>query len=93
MRFLFVIIEAKGLTTDGNLIGAQNQAAGAGACAIGLLTSLAAQDPDANAPRIIFSCTTEGAIHELWVHYQTEDEDRNSLQHMTCLGAWRTTHD
>ncbi|KAF2624875.1 hypothetical protein BU25DRAFT_347015 [Macroventuria anomochaeta] len=93
MRFPFFIIEAKGLSTDGNLIGAQNQAAGGGTCAIRLLASLAAQDPENDAPRIVFSCTTEGAIHELWIHYQTTDEENIPLHHMACLGAWRTTLD
>lgn len=93
MRFPFVIVEAKGLTTDGNRIGAQNQAAGAEACAVRLLASLAARDPESGAPRIVFSCTTEGAIHELWIHYQTIDEDDLPLQHMACSGAWKTTLD
>lgn len=92
MRCPFLIIEAKGLVTHGNLIGAQNQAAGGGACAIRLLASLAAQDPKVDAPRIVFSCTTEGAIHELWIHFQMADEN-HSKQHMACLGAWRTTLD
>jgi hypothetical protein len=91
MRFPFLIIEAKGLATNGNLIGAQNQAAGGGACAIRLLESLAAQDSRADAPRIVFSITTEGAMHELWVHYWMVDEDNIKKYHMTCLGAWRTT--
>jgi hypothetical protein len=94
MRFPFLIIEAKGLATNGNLIGAQNQAAGGGTCAIRLLESLAVQDPAgvSGAPRIVFSLTTEGAIHELWVHYRgVGDDDETSKMHMTCLGAWRTT--
>lgn len=93
MRFAFLIIEAKGLATNGNLIGAQNQAAGGGSCAIRLLASLAAQDPEADAPRIVFSCTTEGAIHEIWIHFQAVDEDKNMKQQMVCIGAWRTTLD
>ncbi|KAF2024855.1 hypothetical protein EK21DRAFT_93737 [Setomelanomma holmii] len=91
MRFPFLIIEAKGLATDGNLIGAQNQAAGGGTCAIRLLASLAEQDSEAAVPRIVFSCTTEGAIHELWIHFTMLDEENNPKQHMVCLGAWRMT--
>ncbi|KAH8726947.1 hypothetical protein GQ44DRAFT_758483 [Phaeosphaeriaceae sp. PMI808] len=91
MRFPFLIIETKGLATSGNILGAQNQAAGAGTCAIRLLRSLADQDPGTGAPRIVFSCTTEGAIHELWIHYQAVDEGGVVKQHMTCLGIWRTT--
>ena len=93
MRFPFFVIEAKGLTTNGNLIGAQNQAAGGGACAMRLMASLTAQDPENTARRIVFSCTTEGAIHELWVHFQTTDEGDIPKQHMSCLGVWRTTLD
>ena len=93
MRFPFLIVEAKGLTTNGNLIGAQNQAAGGGTCAIRVLESLAAQDPGANAPRIVFSVTTEGAMHEIWVHYRIADQDNVQKYYMTCLGAWRTTLD
>jgi hypothetical protein len=93
VRFPFLIIEAKALATNGNLIGAQNEAAGGGTCAIRLLESLAAQDPagGSGAPRIVFSFTTEGAIHELWVHYRGVDDDDTPKLHMTCLGAWRTT--
>ncbi|KAF1943260.1 hypothetical protein EJ02DRAFT_433376 [Clathrospora elynae] len=94
MRFPFFIIEAKGLATNGNLIGAQNQAAGGGTCALLLLESLAAQDPAgrSGAPRIVFSFTTESAIHELWVHYRgVDNNDDTPKLHMTCLGAWRTT--
>ncbi|KAF2016865.1 hypothetical protein BU24DRAFT_419917 [Aaosphaeria arxii CBS 175.79] len=93
MRFPFFFIEAKGLATNGNLIGAQNQAAGGGACAIRLLDSLAKQDPGTGTPRIIFSSTTEGAVHELWVHYWLADDNGVVKYHMTCLGAWRTTLD
>ena len=72
-RFPFLIIEVKGLSTSGNLIEAQNQAAGGGASASRLLESLIAQDAiadtESGAPRIVFSVTTEGAMHGLWVHY------------------------
>ncbi|PLB50076.1 hypothetical protein P170DRAFT_380442, partial [Aspergillus steynii IBT 23096] len=37
---------------------------------------------------LAFSITTEGPIHELWVHFQrSRDEDFC----MACLGTWRTT--
>jgi len=91
MRFPFLLIENKGLATSGNLIGAQNQAAGGGTCAIRLLRSLGEQDPGNGAPRIVFSVTTEGPIKELWVHYWVVDENNILKYHMTCLGAWRTT--
>jgi hypothetical protein len=47
----------------------QNQAVGAGTCAIRLLRSLGEQDPGNGAPRVVFSVTTEGPMKELWVHY------------------------
>ncbi|KAF1999696.1 hypothetical protein P154DRAFT_523032 [Amniculicola lignicola CBS 123094] len=91
MRFPFLVIETKGLATDSNMIGAQNQAAGGGTCALRALESFEAQMLGvATVPRIVFSVTTEGALHELWVHYRIiEGEDVH--YHMTCLGAWRTT--
>lgn len=92
LLFVFLIFETKGLTTSGNLIGAQNQAAGAGTCAIRVLESLAAQAPEVNVPRIVFTVTTEGAIKELWVNYSLWKEDKQEWHYyMTCLGAWRTT--
>lgn len=42
-------------------------------------------------PRIVCSCSTEGAIHELWVHYPTTDADDIHLHHMPYSGARRTT--
>lgn len=77
------IFEAKGLATNGNLIGAQNQAAGGGACAIRLLESLAAQHTGSDVPAIVLRVTTEGAIHELWVHYRSADEENTRKHHMT----------
>jgi hypothetical protein len=93
MRFIILLVEAKGLATNGNLIGAQNQAAGAGTCAVRLLESLTAQDPATGAPRIVFSFTTEGAIHELWIHYRMDDEENLAKYYMTCLGVWKITLD
>lgn len=96
LRFPFLVVEAKGLNTGSNLLHAQNQAAVAAASALNILSELdeLASDPgvdfDANAeismPNIIFSLTTEGPTHELWVHYRTEDN-----YHMSCLQSWRTT--
>ncbi|KAH7111791.1 hypothetical protein B0J11DRAFT_585728 [Dendryphion nanum] len=48
MRFPFLIIEAKGIATNGNLFGAQNQAAGGGACAIRPLQDVAAPRSEQN---------------------------------------------
>ncbi|KAF2023972.1 hypothetical protein EK21DRAFT_16057, partial [Setomelanomma holmii] len=92
LRFPFLIVEAKGLNTGGNLIHAQNQAAVAAASALNILSNLDALilDPNINAelsnPSIMFSLATEGPTHELWVHYRFENE-----YHMFCLESWRTT--
>jgi hypothetical protein len=49
-------------------------------------TTGADQDGRRSACNIAFSVTTEGPLHEVWVHYQLED-----TYHMTCHRAWRTT--
>lgn len=36
---------------------------------------------------LVFSITTEGPVHELWLHFQKPNKD---LQ-MVCIGIWRTT--
>jgi frataxin-like iron-binding protein CyaY len=38
------------------------------------------------ASMIVFSVTTEGPLHEIWVHFRVGD-----AYHMTCHRAWRTT--
>jgi hypothetical protein len=95
LRFPFLIVEAKGLNTGGNLIHAQNQAAVAAASALNMLNDLHARaalapnldvDPESSNLAIVFSVTTEGPTHELWVHYQAANE-----YHMSCLQSWRTT--
>jgi hypothetical protein len=37
-------------------------------------------------PAVLFSVTTEGPLHEIWVHYRLGE-----AYHMTCHRAWRTT--
>jgi hypothetical protein len=44
------------------------------------------EDEDNTVPAIVFSVTTEGPLHEIWVHYQLGD-----TYQMTCHRAWRTT--
>ncbi|PYH99754.1 hypothetical protein BO71DRAFT_313111 [Aspergillus ellipticus CBS 707.79] len=102
LRFPFLIIEAKSAATGGNLYQAQNQAAVGGSTAIRILKSLSAigsseQEAEDNGmsaelphfePHMVFSVTTEGPIHELWLHFQMPQEDDFS---MVCIGAWRTT--
>ena len=52
-----------------------------------------AQDPETDAPRIVFSFMTEGAIHQLWIQYQEEDGENFAKYYMTCLGNWKITLD
>ncbi|KAH8725165.1 hypothetical protein GQ44DRAFT_616534 [Phaeosphaeriaceae sp. PMI808] len=94
LHFPFLIVEAKGLTTSGSMIGAENQAAVAGACAINILHALAglASDPSLDntaalePPCVIFSIATEGPNHELCFHFRTKGE-----YHMTVHRIWRPT--
>jgi hypothetical protein len=93
LRFPFLIVEAKGSNTGGNLVHAQNQAAVGGASALNILEDLHARISPAEGadvaetfPAIIFSIVTEGPTYELWVHYKTGKE-----YHMHCLESWRTT--
>lgn len=41
----------------------------------------------ATLPELIFSITTEGPIHELWLHFRRSGQDFC----MVCIGAWRIT--
>lgn len=107
LRFPFLIIESKGGTAGGNMVGAQNQAAVDGACAVNILEDLrntVAQiifllhdsrysggstgegEQQDKLPIILFSVTTEGPLHEIWVHYRLGE-----AYHMTCYRAWRMT--
>lgn len=95
LHFPFLILEAKGLAIGSNMVGAQNQAAVDGACALNILrdlklaaiTSVHHASNDQSEPRqVFFSVVTEGPIHELWVHYQIDE-----AYHMTLLRIWRTT--
>ncbi|PWY73918.1 hypothetical protein BO83DRAFT_336834 [Aspergillus eucalypticola CBS 122712] len=47
-----------------------------------------AQDLPNTKLRLAFSVTTEGPIHELWLHFQ---KPREEDFYMVCLGTWRTT--
>ncbi|KAF1352904.1 hypothetical protein EJ07DRAFT_168637 [Lizonia empirigonia] len=74
----------------GNLIGAQNQAAVDGACALdilgdlqGIVTRIMSQS---GYVHVLYSVTTEGPVHEIWVNYRVGE-----AYHMTCYRAWRTT--
>lgn len=87
MRFPFLIIETKGLSSNGSLVSAQNQAAISGACMLRILKDL---DETTNLhstdPPLCFSIVTEGPTHELWIHFEHEE-----AFHMEILRSWRTT--
>ncbi|PSN58877.1 hypothetical protein BS50DRAFT_318532 [Corynespora cassiicola Philippines] len=77
------------------MIGAQNQAAVDGACALRILRdlrlnaatfTLPAPEDQHESGHFPFSVVTEGPTQELWVHYHQEEEF-----HMTPLRIWRTT--
>jgi hypothetical protein len=93
LRFPFLIAETKGLSLNGGLVAAQNQAAIGAACMLKILDDLENQaalltaPTSPAAPRLCFSITTEGPVHELWVHFKLGE-----ATHMQNIRAWRTTH-
>ncbi|KKK18783.1 hypothetical protein ARAM_005820, partial [Aspergillus rambellii] len=72
LRFPFLIVEAKAGATGGNLYQAQNQAAVDGAEASdGSGQKAAATSSKSNIVlNLAFSVTTEGPIHEFWLHFR-----------------------
>jgi hypothetical protein len=97
IRFPFLIVEAKGLSLNGSLISAQNQAAISGVSMLTILKDLTRQaegvqtlDPELSTlsatPALCFSVVTEGPVHELWVHFEHE-----GAFHMEFIESWRTT--
>jgi hypothetical protein len=93
LRFPFLIAETKGLSLNGGLVAAQNQAAIGAACMLKILDNLEDQAALPMAPistaatRLCFSITTEGPVHELWVHFKLGE-----ATHMQNIRVWRTTH-
>ncbi|PYI02925.1 hypothetical protein BO78DRAFT_210713 [Aspergillus sclerotiicarbonarius CBS 121057] len=92
LRFPFLVVETKSGATGGNLYQAQNQAAVSGSIALRIFQSLAdlhnGQGSSDRVLNLAFSITTEGPIHELWLHCQRRGEERF---YMVCVGSWRTT--
>lgn len=95
IRFPFLIVEAKGLSQNGTLVSAQNQAAVGAASALAILQDLKKQtdgdsdlvaDSGEETPTLCFSIVTEGPVHELNVHFFDE-----GAFHMHCFRACRTT--
>ncbi|KAF2844081.1 hypothetical protein T440DRAFT_410872, partial [Plenodomus tracheiphilus IPT5] len=86
LHFPFLLVEAKGLATSGNMMGAENQAAVGGACALNILNALQHLEPSSPLARIVFSISTEGPLHQLFIHYYIDGK-----YHMTVHRAWRAT--
>jgi hypothetical protein len=90
VRFPFLVVEAKGLSVNGSLVSAQNQAAVSGACMLRILRDLDEATHSSLSsplsPPLCFSIVTEGPVHELWVHFE-----HNRAFHMESLRTWRTT--
>lgn len=82
IRFPFMPVEGKSYATGKTIYEAQNQAAVSGACALEILHRLddlaqkAQPSSKSKGQHIVFSVCTQGPIHELWVHYTTEEEGR-----------------
>ena len=73
LAFPFAVVEGKAYSTGKQIFEAENQAAVSVACAQNILHRLdrmANRGATANAqPRVLFSITTQGPIHELWAHW------------------------
>jgi hypothetical protein len=89
IRFPLLVAEVKGLSLNGSLVSAQNQAAISGASMTTILRDLAFQATvhSASEDALCFSIVTAGPLHELWVHFSL-----NSAHHMECLRSLHTTH-
>jgi hypothetical protein len=68
------------------MMGAENQAAVGGACAINILKALQRLEPSFPLAHIVFSVSTEGPLHQLFIHYHIDGK-----YHMTMYRAWRAT--
>ena len=73
LAFPFAVVEGKAYSTGKQIFEAENQAAVSMACAHNILHCLdrmANRGKIANTqPRVLFSITTQGPIHELWAHW------------------------
>ena len=87
IRFPFMLVEGKSYATGRTIYEAQNQAAVSGACALEILHRLddlaqkAKPSNRSKGPHIVFSVCTQGPIHELWVHYTTEEDGDRIYNH------------
>ncbi|KAI9696724.1 MAG: hypothetical protein M1836_005086 [Candelina mexicana] len=90
LAFPFAVVEGKAYATGRQIIEAENQAAVSGACALKIqldldrlvdhasrTTTSSGAPPTSSdtSPPLFFSITTQGPIHELWVHWTTFEYD------------------
>ena len=86
IRFPFLSVEGKSYATSKTIYEAQNQAAVSGACSLENLhrlddlvrRGLANSENHLQLQPIVFSICTQGPLHELWVHYTTEEDDERN---------------
>ena len=96
IRFPFLLVEGKSYATSRTIYKAQNQAAVSGACSLKILHDLDdlvhKSDPGSYSKRqpIVFSVCTEGPIHQLWVHYTTEEDGDNDGDRMYYMAQVKT---
>ncbi|KAI9856814.1 MAG: hypothetical protein M1813_008751 [Trichoglossum hirsutum] len=73
LAFPFAVVEGKAYSTGKQIFEAENQAAVSMACAHNLLHCLDRMADRGTTtetqPRVLFSITTQGPIHELWAHW------------------------
>ena len=78
LAFPFAVVEGRAYSTGKQIFEAENQAAVSVACAHNMLCRLdhmANREAKASTqPRVLFSITTQGPIHELWVHWTIVDD-------------------
>lgn len=87
LAFPFAVVEGKAYSTGKQIFEAENQAAVAGACGLKIqidldnlvdhATTSSGAPPTSSKidPPLFFSITTQGPIHELWVHWTIVEED------------------
>ncbi|MCJ1426156.1 hypothetical protein MMC29_004058 [Sticta canariensis] len=96
IRFPFFVVEGKSYATSRAIYEAQNQAAVSGACSLKILHDLDdlvyKSDPESYSKRqpIMFSVCTEGPIHQLWVHYTTDEVRHNDSDRLYCMAQVKT---
>jgi hypothetical protein len=106
IRFPFLIIEAKGLSLNGSLVSAQNQAAISGASMLTILKDLshqaacnASSDPGVQTldPNLTALSTTTtlcfSVVTEGPVHELWVHFEHDGTFNMECLQSWRTTRE